>query len=169
MAGRIVFLDWIYEVGSQNVFGQQGKSKLQKEIIAKVREAVESLPADERDFISMYWFEGKSLKELSELLGRKPHKLDGMNRRIIKKLKRKLAKYVCEQFGIVEQEVSRCIICSHPERKEIDRILLAKKADETFRPIYKLLSEQFGLKISTPQILIGHIKYHINSEEQNAG
>jgi hypothetical protein len=169
MAGRIVFLDWIYEVGSQNVFGQQGKSELQKEIIARVREAVNSLPVNERDFISMYWFEGRSIRELSELLGKKPHKLDGMNRRIIRKLKLKLAEYVSERFGVVEKEQTSCIICAHPERDEIDGILLAKKPDQTFRPIYKLLSEQFGLKISTPQVLIGHMKYHINSEDSNAG
>ena len=169
MPGKLIFLDWIYDVGRTNVFGPHEQSQLQKEIIEKVREAVERLSFKEREFIQMYWFEGKSLKELSELFGKKEHKLDGLNRRIMKKLKRILSGYVAERFGIVESNKPSCVICSHPKRSEIDRILLAKKPHETFRTIYRKLKEKYGIKISTPQTLIGHIKYHIKSEEHHAG
>ena len=165
MPGKLAFLDWIYEVARKGVFGPHEKSDVQKEIIGKVRDAVDKLSPVERDFVQMYWFEGRSLRELLELLGRRLHNLDGINRRILRKLKRILSEYVAVRFGIIEQNNSDCIICNHPDRREIDLLLIAKKPDETYRPIYRQLRSRFGLRISTPQILIGHIKYHTNSGE----
>jgi hypothetical protein len=165
MPGKLVFLDWIYDVGFKGVFGPHEKSDVQKEIIGKVRDAVARLSPVERDFVQMYWFEGRSLKELSQLLGKRLHNLDSINRRILRKLKRMLSVYVAERFGIVEANDPDCIICNHPERREIDRLLCAKKPDETYRSIYRQLRSRFGLRISTPQILIGHTRYHTNAGE----
>jgi hypothetical protein len=165
MPGKLVYLDWIYEVARKGVFGPHEKSDVQKEIIGRVRDAVDKLSPVEREFVQMYWFEGRSLKEVSELLGKRLHNLDGINRRVLRKLKRILSEYVAARFGIIEPNNSDCIICNHPDRREIDRLLIAKKPDETYRPIYRQLRSRFGLRISTPQILIGHIKYHTNSGE----
>jgi len=169
MPGRILFLEWIYDVGRVSLFSSKKQSKLQKEIIAEVRKAVESLPSAEREFIELYWFEGRSLTELSELYGKRPHKLDSLNKRILLKLRRKLAPYVEAKFGIGDDSSASCVLCSSPFRDEIDKLLETKKPEETFRRINRILRSEYGLRITTPQILIGHIKYHTRKEASDAG
>jgi len=169
MPGRLVFLNWIYDVGRISLFSPKKQSRLQKEIIEKVRDTVDKLPSREREFVQLYWFEGRSMAELSELFGKKPYRLESLNKRILQKLKRRLSEYVACQFGIADDAIPACIICDHPRRIEIDDLLLSKRPEETFRPIYRKLKEEFGLTISTPQILIGHIKYHLQKEDQDAG
>ena len=164
MPGRVLYLDWIYEVGRTKLFAEIGPTPSQNQIIEKVREAVSALPESEQEFVRLYWFEGHSLAELSKLLGRRQHKLDGLNRRILRKLRSRLADYVRESFGVDTSESRECVICSHPHRVEIDQILSTKTEQETFRRIYRELSERLGLRISTPQILLGHMKYHSMQE-----
>lgn len=169
MPGRILFLEWIYDVGRTSLFSRKGQSPLQKEIIAEVRKAVESLPSMERDFIELYWFEGRSLTELAELYGKRSHKLDSLNKRILLKLRKKLAPYVEAQFGIRDDSTAQCVICSSPCRAEIDELLQSKRPEETFKRINRILKNKYGIKVTTPQILIGHMKYHARKEASNAG
>lgn len=163
MPARVLYLDWIYDVGRANLFAADGPTEIQKEIIGRVRDAVEQLSPIEREFVQLHWFEGRSLAELSELFGKRPHNLDGINRRILKKLRRSLSSYVTERFGVVVDGNRDCVVCRHPQRCEIDELLLDKKPHETFRPIYGELRDRFNLNITTPQILIGHMKYHMKA------
>ena len=101
------------------------------------------------------------MREISDLLGRKEYKLDAMHGRVLKILRKKLSSFVAEEFGVCERVNPNCIICCHPEREAIEEILRQKKPEDTFRPIYRELKCKFDLKISTPQILIGHMKYHM--------
>ncbi|MBU1319827.1 MAG: sigma-70 family RNA polymerase sigma factor [candidate division Zixibacteria bacterium] len=165
MPEKLVFLNWIYDVGRISLFSPKKQSRLQKEIIEKVRDAVDNLPSMEKEFVQLYWFEGKSMAELSELFGKKPYKLESLNKRILQKLKRRLSEYVTRQFDLTNDTIPACIICDHPRRIEIDNLLLSKGQEETFRPIYRKLKDEFGLTISTPQILIGHIRYHLQKED----
>lgn len=169
MSGKLVFLDWIYDVDRVSLFSPGKQSRLQKEIIEKVHDAVDKLPPTEKDFVQLYWFEGRSIAELSELFGKKPHRLESLNKRIMLKMKRRLSGFVADRFGIAADTTPPCIICDHPRKVEIDDLLCTKKPEETFRPIYRKLKEEFGITISTPQILIGHMKYHFQKEERDDG
>lgn len=167
MRGRFVYRNWVYGTRRQGAFGYCRETGLQVEIRARVRDAVMRLSRLEQEFVQLFWFEGRRLVEISELLGIRPHNLDGFNRRILKKLKRMLSGYVRERFGINEPIGRNCVICSHPRRHEIDAVLLTKKPEETCSRVSRELKRRFGLTALTPQTIIGHIKYHIGTESDH--
>lgn len=161
MPSKILYLDWIYGSQSDNAFALSGRSPLQEEIIEKVRMAMESLSAEEREFVQLYWYEGKRLEEIGELLCRQPSKLDALNRTIMRKLRNRLARYVAGRFRLSGVS-DNCEVCSHPRKSEIDRLLLEKRPEETFRRTIATLRSDFNMTLSTPQILVGHMRYHMN-------
>ena len=165
MSSRIVYLDWVYEVSRRNLFDTGEQTVLAKEIVEEVNRAISKLAERDREFVRLYWFEGRPIDELASLFGKSRHNIESLNKCILRKLKTRLAAYVKERFGIDVDSERKCPICYHPERAAIDDLLLAKKESETFKPIYRELRERFGLKVSTPQILIGHMKYHIQRED----
>ena len=67
---------------------------------------------------------------------------------------------VAELFGVTEESRPDCIICRSEHRREIDRVIASREEAETWRPVIRKIRERFGLKITTPQTLIGHEKYH---------
>lgn len=160
-------MDWVYETARAQAFGHGEQSALERRIISEVTQAVSRLTEREQEFVKLYWYEGKSLSEMAESFGKSPHNIESMNRRILRKLKNELAGFVKERFGIDVESDRKCPICSHPERAAIERILRAKTERETLRPIYRKLRETFGVEVSTPQILIGHMKYHMRKEERD--
>jgi len=164
MAGKLVFLDWIYDVSATNVFRDNGDKELEREIREEVRRAIAALPEVDREFIQLYWFEGQSIAEIAKRFNKHPHNIEGYSQRILRKLRRLLADFVASRFG-VETVREPCLICCHPHRLEIEEILRGKRPEETFKRIYRELAKRFGLRITTPQILIGHMKYHMLKEE----
>jgi len=167
MAGRVVFLDWIYDIASEGLFDSDDPTELQREIQAQVREAISRLSERDREFVQLYWFEGRPVHELAEMFGRRPHNIEGYNQQVLRKLQNLLTGFVKRRFRIDAKADESCILCSHPKRCDIDILLNSKRPEETFRRIYRELEERFDLSISTPQILIGHIKYHMLKEEDN--
>lgn len=161
MPARVVFFDWVYDARSRSLFDNPQETETGKLVERKVREAIETLDPEEQELVHLYWFEGRSINEISKTLGRRQYRIEAMHRRVLKKLKKKLSQFVSETFGIAAETDPDCIICNHPQRAAIEQVLRKKRPDETFRGVYRELRERFGLKISTPQILIGHMKYHM--------
>ncbi len=164
MSSRIVYLDWVYETAREQAFDQSEPSALEKEIVDKVGRAISRLTEREQEFARLYWNEGRSVDEMVVAFNKSPHNIESMNRRILRKLRNDLADFVKERFGIDVESGRKCPICSHARRADIERILRAKTERETFRPVYRKLRDGFGLEIRTPQILIGHMKYHMRKE-----
>lgn len=164
MARRIVHYDWIYETLRPSIWQQHESDPRQERIREAVRKELERLSFDEREFVELYWFQGKSTYEIGELLGRKPYKLEGLNKRIIRKLRNRLAGFVKNEFRLEIEREYGCPLCDHKRQREIDEILLGKKPEETYRRIIGILRNEFGIKIKTPQVIIGHIKYHTKEE-----
>ncbi len=161
MSSKLLYLDWIYGSNRDNLFSQRDESPLQNEIIEKVRGAVGTLSGEEREFVQLYWFEGKPLVEIGQLLGREPSRLDALNRSVMRKLRARLSEYVATRFG-VKSASDKCVICDHPRKPEIDSLLIEKPPEDTFRNTMAVLSREYNLRLTTPQILIGHMKYHMN-------
>jgi DNA-binding CsgD family transcriptional regulator len=164
MARKIVHYDWIYETLRPSLWQQHESDPRQERVREAVQRELERLTFDEREFVELYWFQGKSTQEIGELLGRKPYKLEGLNKRIIRKLRNRLAEFVRKEFELEIEAEYDCGICEHKRRREIDKILLAKKPEETYRRIIGILKNEFGISIKTPQVIIGHIKYHTKEE-----
>ncbi|MEW6052054.1 MAG: sigma factor-like helix-turn-helix DNA-binding protein [Candidatus Zixiibacteriota bacterium] len=130
-------------------------------ITLAVRQALTTLTEDESEFIYKFHFEGITYREMSELTGRPVHKLEALHHRAIRKLRTKLARFVEDEFGLRRVETGRsCLICSSGRRKEIDELIESRGPCDTWKPVIRAIRDRFGLRIKTPQQLIGHEKYH---------
>lgn len=127
----------------------------------KVRQAVERLSPLERQFVEYFYFEDKSYREISVLLNKGIHRLERIHRRALGKLKMLLSNYVKTRFKLNLPEQTGCIICKSPFRQELDKLIQAKKEKETYKSLIRIFKEKYGLKIKTPQVIIGHKKKHI--------
>ena len=164
MPRRVVHHNWVYQTLRPGLWSEGHESERQKRIRIAVRRELEKLPEDEREFIELYWFEGESIPEIAKLLGKKPYKLESLNKRIIRKLKNRLARFVKNEFKLDSRIRKKCPICDHPEIARINEILRSKKPEETYRSVIRILCEEFGINIKTPQTIIGHIRYHTGEE-----
>jgi hypothetical protein len=137
-----------------------------EEIRSEVQRALQKLSVQEREFVAQFYFIGKSYRELSEQTGRPAHKLEALHKRAVKKLKRELSGFVAERFGIEAEHdtLTNCPICRSPRRTEIDQLIRARDRTSTWKPMIKALREEYGLRITSPQVLIGHEKYHTRTD-----
>ena len=171
---RIVYQDWIVELGFDPAHrepvretapgGPTSEEKAEEARVARIRDAVQAalreLTDDEKELIERLHYMGQSYAELAESSGRAVHRLEGMYRRVIRKLRRSLAPLVKEMYGLTSGRPRDCPICASLHRRAIDHIIEARDPRRTWRPVIAEIERRFGLKIATPQILIGHFKYH---------
>lgn len=164
MPRKVMHYDWIYQTLREGLWQTIEPSERQLRIIAAVRRELDGLTEFEREFVELFWFEGRSIAAISTLTGKPVYKLEGLCKRIIRKLKNRLSGFVESEFGLKHSVGSQCLICKHPRRDEIDRMILAKKPHQTYSSIIKTLKQDYGIIIKTPQIIIGHKKYHIRED-----
>lgn len=187
---RVIFQNWIVEIGcdpaKQREQGERGNSELiamnglvtatisgeavrqrltdQKNtdvIRCAVQKALKKLDEEEREFITQFYFIGKTYRQISEQSGRPIHKLEALHKRTLKKLKRELSSFVQDRFGIEPRLEGKCPICRSPFRSQINRLIAERDKTDTWKPIIKTLRERYSLKITSPQVLVGHEKYHM--------
>lgn len=142
---------------SQRVIEEREKAS---EIRSRVREALKRLSVQEREFIAQFYFMGRSYREISEQSGRPIYKLEALHKRAVKKLKKELGGFVRERFGVETEPDVDCLICRSPHVAEINHLISRRDKTATWKPIIKTLRNKYGLKVSSPQMLIGHEKYH---------
>lgn len=169
---RIRYLNWACELlgcsdekiekGGVTELSDEDKTQIiDEETNNKVREAVERLTPSERQFIEYFYFQDKTYREISHLLNKKTHKLEKIHHRALNKLKIRLSEYVKTRFGLDVQKETNCMICQSPFRRELDKLIKAKKEEETYKPLMRILNEKYGLEIKSPQVIIGHKKKHM--------
>ncbi|MDH4156079.1 MAG: sigma-70 family RNA polymerase sigma factor [candidate division Zixibacteria bacterium] len=129
----------------------------------KVAAALEHLNREEKEFITRFYYMGQSYREISEKSGRAVYKLAALHERALKKLKALLGGFVAEKFKIDADPVPTCPLCASRYRREIDQLIDRRGRKATWKPVLKLLKEQFGIKVRSPQLLIGHSRYHQRS------
>jgi hypothetical protein len=178
-SSRIIFQNWIAEIGQDpeilrsvgpggtNVRPGNDRSPAaaddaasDRDIRDAVSEAIASLDDNEREFVERHFFMGQTYVEIAEASGRRLHRLEALKKRAFKKLRRRLARFVEDRFGLSSKPETDCPICRSPNRPAIDRIIQARDPSATWRPVMRRIESEFGLKIGSPQALIGHQKYH---------
>lgn len=171
---RIVYQDWIVELGfdpaeaerarDEALAGPSSRETAENLRVERIREAVQAalkeLTDDEKELIERLHYMGQTYAELAESSGRAVHRLEAIYRRAVRKLRRNLAPLVKEMYGLSGGRPRDCPICASLHRRAIDRIIEARDRQKTWRPVMVEIERRFGLKIATPQILIGHSKYH---------
>jgi hypothetical protein len=174
-ANRITIQNWIVDLGIDPNRLRQSANPDEPEshappdssdgIDTAVQLALRSLSDEEREFVTLYFFMGKSARELAEDSGRSVHKLEALHKQVIRKLRQRLAPFVEQRFGLSTALQSDCPICNSPNRERIDQIISSRDRTCTWRHVLDRLRKEFRLSIRSPQSLIGHEKYHINPNE----
>lgn len=164
---RLVYQNWIAELGFDPAQIRKffdtvtGDSRPDDEIDLEVRRAIEGLEEEEMEFVIRFYFMGDAYNEISEKSGRSVHKLEALHKRALRKLKSRLQALVKKRFGLKSKKGGVCPLCESPHRAAINEVITNRSELSTWRPVLKEINEQFGLKIKSPQVLIGHQKYHV--------
>ena len=177
---RITYQNWIADLGRDPSrpldFEEQSRpipvgadnfeasSDPEPERRRRIREAVKlalsRLSENERELIEQFHYMGRSYREIAERSGRTIHRLEALHQRALKKLRTALAPLVKQLYGLGVSTDPDCSICTSPHRPAIDRLIKERNRADTWRPMIRLLKSRFGIIITTPQMLIGHEKYH---------
>lgn len=164
--GKIIYQNWIVEIGIDPSCKASYDSKVSRlkpndRVIKAVRETLDKLSRVEREFVERYYFHGESYSQIAKALNKRIERIDGLHRRLVNKLKRYLADFVAGEFDLEVEIGANCPICNSPFKDEINNLIKNKKEEETWKIIIKKLKNDYGIEIKSPQILIGHKKYHL--------
>ena len=165
---RIILQNWIVDLGydprnlePQAITDQSSDADDNVERIKEeVAQAVSSLPKEERELIERFHFMGQSYRELSASTGRAIHRLEAMHQRAVRRLRKLLNPLVKELYGLSDKSPPACPLCRSPARAEIDRVIAEKPESETWRTTLTRIREDYGITVKSPQLIIGHRKYH---------
>jgi len=174
--GRVRYLNWALERSGMSGILERGydfdegedqeKIKRDQELEKRVHEALTRLDETEREFILYFYFDCFSYERIESLLKKRKDKLQRIHQRALDKLELILKDFVEKRFKLKTDDKTVCIICQNPHREELDRIILSKRKQETWKRIIKILNEKYHLRIKTPQILIGHARKHMIQESR---
>jgi len=127
----------------------------------RVQLAIRELDEDEREFIARFYYMGESYRQMAEASGRNVYSLEALHRRALRKLRKGLAAFVESEFGVAREKPRKpCVICDSGHRIAIDALIGARPPDATWRSVMRAIADEYGLRVVTPQMLIGHQKYH---------
>lgn len=163
---RIVYLNLIVDIGfvpgEQICFDPNSEpTKPNQKIIKAVHEALDKLPEIDRDFIERYYLKGESLQQIAERTNLHQKRLEKIHLRAVRQLRRYLASFVQQEFGIAVEHNQKCPICKSPYLTKINEMIKNKRKEETWKKIIRILKTEYNVQIKSPKILIGHKKYHI--------
>ncbi|RKX21862.1 MAG: hypothetical protein DRP35_03320 [Candidatus Zixiibacteriota bacterium] len=185
---RIIYQNWISDIGHDpskdfnsdlpdnlnfmELFGLNTGKLFNQKLIEKqkkieklkktVKVALEKLSVNEREFIIHFYYMGKTYREISEKSNKEIYRLETVHKRALKKLKKELAGFVAQEYGLKTKLNNKCIICQSDFCNQINQIISNRDKKKTWKPVLEEIESKFSLKIKSPQILIGHEKYHIN-------
>jgi RNA polymerase sigma factor (sigma-70 family) len=170
--GRVSYLNWATELYGyldrdlQGIIEQWGQKRDQgpatdESINLEVRSAVEKLSPDERRFVELFYFEFRSYREISRKLRKKTYKLERIHARAVEKLRILLGDFVRQRFGLDVPPRTDCMICMSPHRRELEQLIRDKTDEETYSRLMRTFRKKHGVKIKTPQVIIGHRKKHM--------
>ena len=131
------------------------------QVDTEVRRALQKLRPDLRSLISNYFFDGISISSIAAEEGISEKEIRLRLQLAKRQLRYMLCNFVKTRWGI--KAARKCQICLHPNRKDIDRLLLAKPENETWGAFGRRLAASTGQHFHPPQVLIAHLK-HINVE-----
>lgn len=158
----IRIFDWIYLTHKIPLWQTEitGEEQLRRQELAdKFREALDELTAMERVTIERHDFEGQSLVNIAAELGWSCSRVQAARRRALRRLRKVLAPYVQERFG-VSLPSTDCPICASPFRRDAERIIAARRREEPYSQVIARLRHDFKIAIISPKTIIGHLKYH---------
>ena len=158
----IRMFDWIYLTHKTPLWQDEitAEERLRRQELAnKVREALDELTVVERVTIERHDFEGLSLMNIAAELGWPCSRVQATRRRALRRLRKVLAPFVQERFGVLLPSTD-CPICASRFRRDAETIIAARKREESYSKVISQLRHNFKIAIISPKTIIGHVKYH---------
>lgn len=161
---RIIYRNWIVDLGYDpghppDIFA--GTVGYNNTIIGAVGDAIEKLRDDEAGFIRRFYFQGETYRTIAADTGRTLYSLEALHNRAVKRLRAVLAPVLSLPENDKSGAEQTCPICRHKNAPQINALIRNRDKRQTWRPIIRTLKEKYNLRVSTPQLLIGHARYHI--------
>lgn len=172
MGRKLLFQEWLVKLGydpSRGPVAFQENLPPNQKIIKAVREAVGRLSEKEQAVIRLLYYDCIAYKRVAEQTGFRVKAVKAIHDRAIIKLRKYLADFVKSEFGITVMRGYECPICKSPHRDKINQMFYEKRPEETWSRFYRVLKSDYNIIIKTPQILIGHYKYHLKHRERDHG
>ncbi|UCD16475.1 MAG: sigma-70 family RNA polymerase sigma factor [Candidatus Zixiibacteriota bacterium] len=171
---RLVYQNWIVEIGINPAEGGSRWPAVEsvpvnERVVETVRKALSRLSPTEQEFVRRYYFQGESYAAIAGAMRKRVSGIDGFHRRILARLRKYLAPFVAEEFGLEVTIGGDCPLCNSPFVDKINQLIATRQMDSTWRPIIRKLKKEFGIAVKTPQVLIGHQKYHMTDEVKDEG
>ncbi len=160
---RIIYQNWIVELGRDpdGPLLVGNTSTESRSIIHAVRSALDRLTEEEEEFIVRFYFMGQTYRELCEETGREEYKLSSLHGRSIRKIRSLLTGFVNREFKLPSPMNQNCLLCRSGRVDEINALIASRDKTATWRGVIRELKSRFGIEVKTPQLLIGHEKYHM--------
>lgn len=169
-SSRIVYQNWIVDLGRdpEAIYSNRDPNdcihdeKRVEQIRRAVKAAIAKLDEDERELIFHYHYMGESYRKISDKSGWPVPKLDAMHKRTLMKLRKLLAPFVNEIFdlGPTPTQTPSCRVCNSEFVEELNEIISNRDRKQTWKPVLDLFRTKYNLVINSPQLLVGHEKYH---------
>ena len=148
------------------VFAAESRRRIADQARAKaicdhMEKALRRLDTEEKQYIICYYYLAESPSSIARLSGRAESKLESLRCRCLRKLKSELTPFVERTYGLsVDRENDGCPICSSIHREEIDTLISTRDRSQTLRPLLRTLRERYGIRLSCPQAVLSHERYH---------
>lgn len=163
------YQDWIYLTDCRALWQEAPKSPEEQQqrdqLVKAVRDAVAQLTQEERAVIELYHFDGISSAAIARRMGKSSKSVLNVKRRALRRLRGLLAEFAEERFGI-DRKRSGCCICRSRESERIEELIAAKKPEEPYSVLIRAIKVRFGVRIVSPQTIIGHTKYHRGGKQK---
>jgi hypothetical protein len=140
---------------------QERRSRRQEILRNEVRGAVAKLDRQQREFIERFYFMGETYDQIERRTGKERHRLETIHRQALERLRFLLTDFVEGFYGVRVERESKCPICDHPRKAEIEEVLREKRAEESWRPTLEILREKFNLEVSSVWVLVAHLRKHM--------
>ncbi len=164
---RIIYQNWIVDLGRDpDLPVSLNRASVSKNRIDNaVRAALDRLTDEEREFIIRFYFMGQTYQDLSEETGRAEHKLSSLHKNTVRKVRWLLEGFVTDKYGLKLGLASTCPLCASKHAAEINELIANRDRTATWRGVIRHLKTRFGIVVRTPQLLIGHEKYHMATNQ----
>ncbi len=160
---KIEYYGWLDQMTGQTAWPPESESDADLETrrrrIMAVRRALRRLPKLERQLILAHHFYGDSLSYAARRESLSFAVAVSGYRRGLRRLRSQLSAFVAEEFDVAA-EASTCVICASPHRTDIERILRSRTRHEGFARVIAEIWDKCGLRLRSPQTIVGHVKYH---------
>ena len=134
-----------------------------------VRAALAVLNAPERLVIEGYYFDGRSFPCLANESAVPLARVRTIHARALGKLRRELASFVAEVYGLHAAQAPNCAICLAPWRDTAERLLDEKTPEMTWGELAIRMERATGWQPSSPQIMMTHQRKHRRLQLSHTG